>query len=122
MPCVNWVGVSGQTILAAEAVNAARSIHDLLFARVEGMRLAGNFHLYQRIFLAIGPLNSFLGGDGGAGQEGEVGRDILKHHFAILRVNVFFHGCWNLGNAVGRFRTYRRRYADSKYLTIIKAL
>ncbi len=93
---------SGQAVLAAEAIHAAGGVHDLLLARVERVRVAGHFHFDQGIGFAIGPLDGFLGSDGGPGEEREIGGNILKHDFAVGWMNIFLHECRNLRNTVSR--------------------
>ena len=86
-----------QTVLLAatktpvETINPSAGIHDLVLASVERVRLAGGFQLDQRILLAVFPLDGFLAAHGRAGQKLEITRDVLEHHFLILRVNVCFH-------------------------------
>ena len=96
------VSDSDQPILAAEPIHPSGSVHDFLLTGVERMRVAGDFHLNQRILLAVSPLDRILGGQRGAGQEGKIGGDVLKHHLAVLGMNAFFHDGGNLANAVGQ--------------------
>lgn len=74
-----------------ELVDAAAGVHDLVLAGVEGVRLARDFDLDQRV-LGTFELDGFLGPDGGAGLENQVAGQILEDHFAIVGVNVGFHG------------------------------
>ena len=72
-------------------VGMAGRVQNLLLAGVERVRLGRNFDLDQRIFLAIGPFDGFFGADGRAGQEAEVGADVLKYNVAIFWVYAIFH-------------------------------
>lgn len=78
-------------ILATETIHAAGAVENILLAGVERVRLAAHIHTHQRIFFAIFPFDGFVGGDGGAGQEGEINAGVLENDRAIVRVNIFFH-------------------------------
>src|SRR5699024_7400464 len=54
--------------------------------------MAGDIHLDQRILVAVFPLDGFLAGHRGLGQEGKVGRRVLEHHRLVVGMNVGLHG------------------------------
>ena len=78
-------------VTLAELVDLARGLQNMLLAGVERVRRAGNLKFDQRIFLAIFPLDLFLGVERGAGQDSEIGRGILENHGPRLRVYALFH-------------------------------
>jgi len=75
-----------------ETVDAPARIHDLVLTGVERMRLARNFDLDQRIFLAIFPLDGFAGLDGRSGLERKIAGQVLKNDFAVIWMNFCLHG------------------------------
>lgn len=93
MPFDNDRDDSGQPILAAETIHTPGGVHNFLLAGVERMRMAGYFHFDQRIVLAVGPPNGFLGGNRGASEKGEVAGDVLKYDFTVSRMGIFLHDC-----------------------------
>jgi hypothetical protein len=77
--------------LLVEFLDAASRVHDLLITGVERMRFRRHFDLCQRVRLAF-ELAGFARVDRRTGDELEVVRDVDKQHFAVIRVNAFFHG------------------------------
>src|SRR5262249_1824796 len=64
---------------------------ELHLAGEEGMRGAGDIELHERVFLAVGPLDGFVGLNGGASQKREVGGRIREYDFAIIRMDILLH-------------------------------
>src|SRR5699024_2802186 len=91
-----------------EAVDAAAGVHDLVLAGIEGVGLARDFDLDQRIFLAVFPLDGFFRVDGRAGLEGKVAGEVLEHHFAVFGMNFGFHGTRFLSRSGGNSRILSR--------------
>src|SRR5579885_1465799 len=79
-------------VAATELVDATAGIDDLVLARVERMRVAGDFHLDDRVFLAVFPGDLVLARHRRTRQECEIRGDILEHHVVVLRMDVGFHG------------------------------
>ena len=78
-------------VASTKLIDLFSGLQDVLFAGVKRMRLAGNFELQQRIFVTVFPFNSFPCRYGGAGQNCEIRRDILKYDVSIFGVNILFH-------------------------------
>src|SRR3546814_10735480 len=66
-------------------------VEHLLLAGVERVRMRRHFHLDQRVFVAVFPLDLVLAGQGGAGQKGKVAGHVLEHHFLVLRMDIGLH-------------------------------
>jgi len=76
--------------LLAEFVDATSGIDNLVFARVERVRLGRYFDFHQRIILTF-KLDGLAGLNGRAGQELEVARQVMHNNIAVLRMDAFFH-------------------------------
>lgn len=74
-----------------EFFNTASCVDEFLFAREKGVRGTGDIHAYQRIFIAIFPLDGIFGLDRRAGEDGKIGRYVLKDNGSVVRVDVAFH-------------------------------
>src|SRR5689334_8263739 len=81
-------------VALAELVDAAALIGHLLLAGEERVRMARDFHLDERIFLAVFPLDLLVARHHRAGQEREIARDVLEDDRLIIRVRIGFHGLW----------------------------
>lgn len=78
--------------LLAEALDAARGVHQLLRAGVKRVRGTRDFHFHERVFFALVG-DGFFRRDGRRDDKYRVGRNVLKCGRRIIRVYVFFHGC-----------------------------
>ena len=78
-------------IFFLEFLNTAGRIKEHLLSSKERMRRRANFHLDNRIILAISPLDHFLGVEGRTADEFEIARSIPKNHVSVFRMNAFFH-------------------------------
>src|SRR5690606_20468865 len=78
-------------VALAELVDPAADIGRLLLARVERMRMAGDFHLDERVLLAVLPADRFLARHRRTGQEREIASDVLEHDRLVLRMDIGFH-------------------------------
>src|SRR6185369_10545873 len=79
-------------VAATELVDTTTGIHDLVLAGIEGMGLAGNFHLDEWVVLAVFPLDRFLAGHRRSRENREIRGDILEYHVLVLGKDVGFHG------------------------------
>src|SRR5690606_18920269 len=92
-----WLSAPGARLLrvaALELVDATAGVDDLVLAGVERMRRRGHFDLDQRVLLTVVPFDRLLGGggQGGAGEEPEIGSHVLEDDFAVFGMDVGLHG------------------------------
>ena len=78
-------------VATLELVDPTAGIHNLVLTGVKRVRLAGNIHFHQWVFVTIFPLDGFFGVYGGAGQESEIAGYVLKYHFTIVGMNAGLH-------------------------------
>jgi hypothetical protein len=71
-------------VTAAEFINATCGIYKFNFACVERMRRRRNLQLCQRIFISIGPNNSFFGIDARLGNEGRFVGHVFENNQTII--------------------------------------
>jgi len=87
---VNLLGLF--CVAVAEFLDTASSIYKHALTGVEWMAHVGDFHLYQWVFVAVFPLNSFASVRCRAGEKSVVIAHVFEHdHTEILRMDVFFH-------------------------------
>lgn len=75
-----------------ELIYATSRVNNFLLAREEGVRVARNVELDERIFVAIFPYDGVLRIGSRTRFESEVRRNVLENHFAIVWVDAFLHG------------------------------
>ena len=82
MPPKRWLNFS-----------TASSVHETLGAGPERVRLGSHVNDDERVLVAVFPLVSAVGGQGGTRQELVPRVCVLEDHRVVIRVNVFPH-CW----------------------------
>lgn len=95
--CVNVLLTLFAEVVATEFLleflDTASRVNEFLLAGEEWVTGPADFHVVQRVFLAIFPLYRVLAFDGRAGQETVVRSLVLEDdETVIVRVNFFFHG------------------------------
>jgi len=101
-------------VLLAEFVDATCCVHELCLARVEGVALVADFHLNERVFIAVFPLDCFFCLCSGFAQERIIVAHVLEYHQAVVvGMDAFFHSC-NFGSA------NLRRSSQSTYTLPVK--
>ena len=81
-------------VLLAELVDASCSVHELGLPCVEWVALVTHFHFNERIFIAVLPLNGFLGLSSRLAQKSVLVAHVLEYHQAVVvGMDAFFHGC-----------------------------
>ncbi len=80
------------SVFLLKLVDTAGCIHKLALAGEEWVRLVRDFHLYQRVLVAVFPLDSFLRAGSRLSEERLVARDVLENYCPVFcRMNSFFH-------------------------------
>lgn len=78
--------------LLVEFVDTARRVDKLHLTGKEGVRKAGDFQFYQRIFLAVFPDDRVFRRRARVREEGLVAGEVLKDNQAVIfRMNIVLH-------------------------------
>jgi hypothetical protein len=87
------IRVNGLTlVLLVELVDAAFVVEDASLSSEERVRLTGNFHSNQRIFIAVFPLDRVLCSNAGFSKDREVTGDVLENNrTVVIGMNIFLH-------------------------------
>src|SRR5690606_9230632 len=87
--------------LLLEAIDASGGIDKLLLAGEERVALAADIHLDEGVFLALVG-DGLAGGDGGPGQEAEIGAVVVEDDGTVNGVGALLHGGYSQAPCPGR--------------------
>ena len=87
-------------VALTELVDLLGGLQDVLLAGVERVRLARDFELQQRAFLAVFPLDGVASRYRRPGQDGEIGGNVLENDVSVFGMNVLFHGTAMVGKSI----------------------
>jgi hypothetical protein len=79
------------TELLTELLDATSGIDDFVLAREEWVRFSRNLDLHQWVFFTV--VGDFFAGlDGRTGNEFEIARQVVENNFAVIWMDIGFHG------------------------------
>ena len=97
-------------VAVAELVDTTGRVDELHLTGIERMRHVADLQLYQRILIAVGPLDGVFRLDRRTGQKSVVAGNVLEYdHSIVLGVDLFLHGYSKL---VGKDTSF---FQETKY-------